>query len=117
MWDKMQVNVQTIDDETVVINLAGDMTATSEAMLKAAYQQASTETTRNIIFNFQPGYYIDSLGVMALIQIVSEARKRKQRLSVSLPDLHSQKIFRMVGLTCYTALYDNLENALMGIKH
>jgi hypothetical protein len=54
---------------------------------------------------------------MALIQIVSEARKRKQRLSVSLPDLHSQKIFRMVGLTCYTALYDNLENALMGIKH
>ena len=117
MWNKIRVTVQKIDEETIIINLAGDITSTSEAMLKAAYQQASSETIRNIIFNFQPDYYFDSLGVTALISIVSEARKKNQHLSVALPNAHSQKIFQMVGLTCYTTVYSNLEEAMTGVKH
>ncbi len=98
-----------------IIDLAGDVTTFAEEAIHKAYQDASSDGARNIIFNFREGDYINSAGIAILIGIVTEARKRDQRLLMTGLSSHFQKIFRMVGLTQYADLYPTLEDALASL--
>ncbi|RME42210.1 MAG: anti-sigma factor antagonist [Caldilineae bacterium] len=111
MNDEIKVDVQTVDDQTAIIHLAGDVTTFAEKEITEAYQAVSRNNIRNIIFNFRENDYINSAGIAILIGVVTEARKRNQRLMMAMPSSHFQKIFRMVGLTQYADIYNSLEEA------
>ena len=112
MSDDIKVDVQETNSTTAVINLAGDVTTFAEKPINEAYKQVSTTGVNNVIFNFRENDYINSAGIAILIGIVTEARKRNQRLMMAMPSTHFQKIFRMVGLTQYADIYTNLDEAL-----
>ena len=112
MSDEIQVDVQAVDGNTSVINLAGDVTTFAEKAINDAYKEVSTNGANNIIFNFRENDYINSAGIAILIGVVTEARKKNQRLIMAMPSSHFQKIFRMVGLTQYADIYSDLEEAL-----
>jgi anti-anti-sigma factor len=111
MSDEIQVDVQYIDDKTAIIHLVGDVTTFAEKDINDAYNAASNNGSSNIIFNFRENDYINSAGIAILIGVVTEARKRNQRLIMAMPSSHFQKIFRMVGLTQYADIYGSLEEA------
>lgn len=111
MSDEIQVDVQRVDDSTAIIHLAGDVTTFAEKEIRGAYKTLSNDGLNNIIFNFRENDYINSAGIAILIGVVTEARKRKQRLVMAMPSSHFQKIFRMVGLTQYADIYASLEEA------
>jgi len=112
MSDEIQVDVQAVNSNTAIINLAGDVTTFAEKAINEAYKQVSGDGASNIIFNFRENDYINSAGIAILIGVVTEARKKNQRLIMAMPSSHFQKIFRMVGLTQYADIYGNLDEAL-----
>jgi anti-anti-sigma factor len=111
---EIQVTVR-FERGATIIDLAGDVTTFAEEAINEAYQHASSDGARNIIFNFREDDYINSAGIAILIGIVTEARKRDQRLLMAGLSDHFQKIFRMVGLTQYADLYPSVEEALASI--
>lgn len=114
--DDIQVEVQNVDENIAIINLAGDVTTFAERAINDAYKEVSGDGHNNIIFNFRENDYINSAGIAILIGVVTEARKKNQRLMMAMPSSHFQKIFRMVGLTQYADIYSNLDEALNEAK-
>ena len=115
MNDDIQVTVR-FERGATIIDLAGDITTFAEEAINEAYHSASSDGAHNIIFNFREDDYINSAGIAILIGIVTEARKRDQRLLMTGLSAHFQKIFRMVGLTQYANVYPTLEEALASIE-
>ncbi|OQY45203.1 MAG: anti-anti-sigma factor [Anaerolineaceae bacterium 4572_78] len=116
MSDEIQVEVQRLNSRTAVINLAGDVTTFAEKPITGAYKQISDWGVKNVVFNFRENDYINSAGIAILIGIVTEARKRKQRLLMAMPSSHFQKIFRMVGLTQYADIHNSIDEAINSVK-
>ena len=115
MSDQIQVMVR-FEENATIIDLVGDVTTFAEEAILKAYQDASSDGARNIIFNFRENDYINSAGIAILIGVVTEARKRDQRLLMTGLSNHFQKIFRMVGLTQYADLYPTLQEALASLN-
>jgi anti-anti-sigma factor len=114
MTDEIQVTLR-FEKGATIIDLAGDVTTFAEEAIHKAYQEASSNGAQNVIFRFRESDYINSAGIAILIGIVTEARKRDQRLLMTGLSKHFQKIFRMVGLTQYADLYPSLDDALASI--
>ena len=115
MSDEIQVSVRG-EGAATIIDLAGDVTTFAEEAINQAYQSASADGAVNIIFNFRENDYINSAGIAILIGVVTEARKRDQKLLMTGLSAHFQKIFRMVGLTQYADLYSTVEEALAALN-
>jgi len=110
MSDELKVDIEKIDTATAIIHLVGDVTTFAEKALKDAYHTCDHQC-ENIIFDFRENDYINSAGIAILISVVTEARKRQQRLLIAVPSVHFQKIFHMVGLQQYTDIYSTLQEA------
>jgi anti-anti-sigma factor len=115
MSDEIQVSTREMGG-AMVIDLVGDVTTFAEEAINQAYQSASSDGATNIIFNFRENDYINSAGIAILIGVVTEARKRDQRLLITGLSAHFQKIFRMVGLTQYADIYPSVEEALASVN-
>jgi anti-anti-sigma factor len=115
MSDEIQVSTREMGG-AMIIDLIGDVTTFAEEAINQAYQSASSDGATNIIFNFRENDYINSAGIAILIGVVTEARKRDQRLLITGLSAHFQKIFRMVGLTQYADIYPSVEEALASVN-
>jgi anti-anti-sigma factor len=115
MSEEIQVSVRG-EGEATIIDLVGDVTTFAEEAINQAYQSASADGAINIVFNFRENDYINSAGIAILIGVVTEARKRDQKLLMTGLSPHFQKIFRMVGLTQYADLYPSVEDALASLN-
>ncbi len=115
MSDEIQVSIRTESGATI-IDLVGDVTTFAEEAINHAYQSASGDGATNIIFNFRENDYINSAGIAILIGVVTEARKRDQKLLMTGLSAHFQKIFRMVGLTQYADLHPSVTDALASLN-
>ena len=114
MSDEIHVSIREQNGATV-IDLVGDVTTFAEDAINHAYQSASENGASNIIFNFRENDYINSAGIAILIGVVTEARKKDQKLLMTGLSVHFQKIFRMVGLTQYADLYPSIDEALAAL--
>jgi anti-anti-sigma factor len=115
MSDEIQVSVRRENGATI-IDLVGDVTTFAEEAINQAFQSASTDGATNIILNFRENDYINSAGIAILIGVVTEARKKEQKLVMTGLSAHFQKIFRMVGLTQYADLYPTVNDALISLN-
>lgn len=100
--------------EVAIINIKGDLTAVTGESVEEAYQRISTDGAKKILLFFDKECYINSGGIAILIGMVSESIERDQVIRVAGLSEHFQKIFGMVGLTRYTAIFDSEETALEG---
>jgi anti-anti-sigma factor len=96
-------------DELAIIDLEGDVTIFAEEAISQAYQEASDGNPKNIALNFTGSQYINSAGIAVIINVVTEARKNKQRIFIVGLTPHFQKIFKMVGLAQYAQILDTEE--------
>jgi anti-anti-sigma factor len=108
-----EIRVAVHDRENAkVIDLVGDVTTFAEEAIRRAYQDVCADGAHNVVLNFHEDDYINSAGIAILINIVTEARKRDQRLIMSGLSEHFQRIFRMVGLAQYAELHTTLDEAI-----
>ena len=99
-------------NDVSIINIKGDVTATSSEAIEGAYQRISADGAKKILLYFDKDGYINSGGIAVLIGIASESAKNKQKIRITGLSSHFQKIFHMVGLTKYTEIFPSEESAL-----
>lgn len=96
----------------VIFNIQGDITSFSEPVLNKAYQEANEPYSPQIILRVENGTYINSGGIAVLIQILAQAKKNKQTVSITGLSDHFKKIFSMVGITKFSEIHNSVEDAL-----
>ena len=88
------------------------MTAVTGGSIEKAYEGMTRDGVRKILFLFDKDCYINSGGIAILIGIASASRKSGQSIRVAGLSNHFQKIFHMMGLTKYVAIFPTEEAAL-----
>ncbi len=97
-----------------VIQIGGDVTATTGETIEDAYQKATSAGAKKILLYFDKDGYINSGGIAVLIGIASESAKNNQKIRITGLSSHFQKIFHRVGLTKYTEIFPSEESAFKG---
>lgn len=100
--------------DVALIDIKGDVTATTGENIEAAYYKMSKEGAKKIVLCFDQDDYINSGGIAILIGVVTESREKGQHIGVTGLSSHFHKIFDMVGLTKYTIIFPSEEAALEG---
>jgi anti-sigma B factor antagonist len=93
-----------------VVDIRGDVTAASEDVLMAAYQEAGE--VQAIVLNFEGLDYMNSGGIGLLVTLLVRANRRSQRLlAYGLSD-HYRQIFELTRLDEAVSIHDTESAAL-----
>jgi len=95
-----------------VIDIKGDVSSTTGQPIEDAYHKVTAAGTKKILFVFAADCYINSGGIAILIGILSESKKKDQKIRMTGLTSHFQKIFAMVGLTKYAQILATEDAAL-----
>jgi anti-sigma B factor antagonist len=108
----LTMDVRKASERTSVVDIRGDVTAASEDTLMDAYNRASEDKTKAIVFNFEGLEYMNSSGIGLLVTLLVRAKRQRQSiLAYGLND-HYRQIFELTRLDDAIALYDNESDAL-----
>jgi anti-anti-sigma factor len=95
-----------------VMDIRGDITAFSEAKLNEAYRSATEQGAVCLLLKVAADAYINSGGIAVLIQILAQTKRNQQVIGFTGLSDHFKKIFAMVGITKFAAIYPSIEEAL-----
>jgi anti-anti-sigma factor len=109
--ENTDIKLQQQGDVTIM-NIRGDITSYSESIFKEAYQQALDQDARKIIFKIEKFAYINSGGIALIIQTLYKTKENKQFSAIAGVSPHFKKIFKMVGITKFAGLFDNVAEAI-----
>jgi anti-anti-sigma factor len=108
---KASVRVQ---GAAAIIDLHGEIDASGEATLNAAYAEAIAAKPALVMLNFSNVTYMNSTGIALIVGLLAQARKQKHRLvTFGLSD-HYREIFEITRLSDFMTLYASEKAALAG---
>jgi anti-sigma B factor antagonist len=106
------MDVRKPSPEASIVDIAGAVTAESEADLMDAYGDASSAETRFIVLNFSGLEYMNSGGIGLLVTLLVRANRQRQRLlAYGLSD-HYRQIFEVTRLEEAIEIHDGEDAAL-----
>ena len=112
MQQKNEIKLER-QNGTTLLHIHGDITAHSEPFINEAYKELNDQgTVQKILIQFEEEAYINSGGIAVLIQIIAQTHKNNQQIGITGLSDHFKKIFRMVGITKFSNIYNSLEDAL-----
>ncbi len=97
-----------------VIDLTGDVNASSEAALSDAYAQATDGDAASIVLNFTRADYINSSGIALIVGILAQARTRGIDVKAFGLSDHYREIFEITRLADFMTIADNEDCAVGG---
>src|SRR4051794_555163 len=93
-----------------IVDIRGDVTAGSEAVLMSAYEE--TGDAKAVVLNFSDLAYMNSGGIGLLVTLLVRANRPSQRLlAFGLSD-HYRQIFELTRLDEAVAIHDSQDAAL-----
>ena len=93
-----------------IVDIRGDVTAGSEAVLMSAYDEAGD--ARAIVLNFSDLAYMNSGGIGLLVTLLVRANRHSQQLlAFGLSD-HYRQIFELTRLDEAVGIHDTESDAL-----
>ena len=99
-------DVRELSSRASVIDLKGDVTASSEKALADAYTRASGKFTRTIVLNFSGLEYMNSGGIGMLVTLLVRANRQRQRLVAFGLNEHYRQIFELTRLDEAIGIFD-----------
>jgi anti-anti-sigma factor len=99
-------------DGAVVIDLRGDINATAEAALNAAYAEAEPAAPNSLVLNFTDVGYINSTGIALIVGVLAKARRARLPLRVYGLSPHYQEIFQITRLADFMSICADEASAL-----
>jgi anti-sigma B factor antagonist len=107
-----QFDVREVSPGARVIDIKGDITASSEDVLMDAYGRASDSDVKAIVLNFSDLDYMNSGGIGLLVTLLVRAQRQRQRvLAYGLSD-HYRQIFELTRLDEAVGIHDSEDDAL-----
>jgi anti-anti-sigma factor len=95
-----------------IIDLQGDILATSEETLNAAYAEACSQDPATILLNFGGVQYIDSNGISVIVGLLTRVRQSRRRLLAFGLSEHYLEIFRITRLDDFMRVFPDETSAL-----
>lgn len=102
----------SIDDTAPVISISGELTAEAEEELLQKYFDIPEEKRSRVIIDFKDTRYINSAGIASLINIMTRAADREDKVEFCGLSMHLKRIIDIVGLADHVAIHDTLDAAL-----
>lgn len=109
-----RMDIRKADRLTAVIDIRGDVTAASEAILMSAYEDAARQGARRLVLNFSGLEYMNSGGIGMLVTLLVRANRQNQQLAAFGLSHHYREIFELTRLDEAITIYDNEQSALAG---
>jgi anti-sigma B factor antagonist len=95
-----------------VIDLHGDIDATGEEALTAAYARASSRSPGTILLNFGDVEFMDTTGIALIVGLLAQARKVRRRLLVCGLSDHYVELFQITRLADFMRIFPDETSAL-----
>ena len=95
-----------------IIDIKGDVTASSEEVLMDAYTEASSDGAKSIVLNFEGLDYMNSSGIGLLVTLLVRAQRQGQTVSAFGLTDHYRQIFELTRLDDAITIHDTEESAL-----
>ena len=102
--------------DVTLLDIKGDVTAFSEPFLNSAYKDSISSGATKILLQFQQDAYINSGGIALLIQILAQTKRNNQKIGLTGLSEHFKKVFHMVGITRFAAIYPTQDEALKALS-
>lgn len=112
----IKIDVRKPTGEASVLDVQGEITGFAEEVLMDAYNQASQNGVKNIIFNFNDLEYMNSSGIGLLVTLLIRIQRQKQRLLAYGLNEHYQQIFELTRLDEAIGLYTDEAEALTSVE-
>jgi anti-sigma B factor antagonist len=109
-----RMDIRKADRLTAVIDIRGDVTAASEAILMSAYEDAARQGARRLVLNFSGLEYMNSGGIGMIVTLLVRANRQNQQLAAFGLSHHYREIFELTRLDEAITIYDNEQSALAG---
>jgi anti-sigma B factor antagonist len=109
-----RMDIRKADRLTAVIDIRGDVTAASEAILMSAYEEAARQGARRLVLNFSGLEYMNSGGIGMLVTLLVRANRQNQELAAFGLSHHYREIFELTRLDEAITIYDSERSALAG---
>jgi anti-sigma B factor antagonist len=109
---QVKMKVRKAGDSASIIDIEGDLTAFTEAVLMDAYNQASDGQVRAIILNFEDLEYMNSSGIGLLVTLLIRINREKQTLMTYGLSEHYRSIFQITRLDDAIAIHESEEEAV-----
>jgi anti-sigma B factor antagonist len=94
----VETNVRRVTDTIAVVDFNGQLTSAAENCLVDAYGQASSASARSIILNLTGLEYMNSSGIVLLVNLLTQMKRRRQRLFMYGVRERYQQIFALTRL-------------------
>jgi anti-sigma B factor antagonist len=94
------------------LRFEGDISSASTTAVLGSYQSLPKDTVRFLLLDFTKVDYINSSGIALVIQMLIEASRSGQSVSIFGLSQHFTKVFTMVGITKYCRIFPNETDAL-----
>jgi anti-anti-sigma factor len=105
---RREYNIKVYEgSNAVTIEILGDLTASAEKDMDAAYQKACGYNLNKIVLKFGDKSRINSAGILIVSKLVIKSRERKCDVFLTGVSKHYRKIFELVGLTKYTTIVES----------
>ena len=102
--DAFQAHVRHLPDRAI-IDLSGEINATAENGMIAAYTEAESQNPSTVDLNFTNVQYINSTGIALIVGLLARARKAHRRLVVFGLSDHYLEIFHITRLADFMTIY------------
>ena len=102
-------------DGVAVIDLIGDVNATAEDTLDAAWAVAIAEQPDAVALNFGATGYINSTGIALIVGLLAKARARGLPIRAFGLSPHYQEIFEITRLADFLAISPDEDTAIHGM--
>jgi anti-sigma B factor antagonist len=98
-----------------ILRFEGDIASTSKEAVLGTYQALPKNDVKLILLDFTKVDYINSSGIALVIQLLIEAAAASQKVVAFGLSPHFVKVFTMVGITKYAALFPTQPEALAAL--
>jgi anti-anti-sigma factor len=92
------VSMRQAFTQVYVLDLAGELTSSSDTALLNAYQKVSNDGARVVILNFSRLMYMNSSGAKVLVMLLTRVKVAGQRLFAAEMNIEYRNIFRVTQL-------------------
>ena len=97
-----------------IVDLHGELDATGEDALSAAYAEASSRSPDTILLNFGDVQFMETTGIALIVGLLAWARKVRRRLLVYGLSDHYVEIFHITRLADFMSMFPDEASALAG---
>lgn len=112
--EKVQILEAKVRHEpgAAILDLQGEINASAEGALNAAYSEAESQNPATVVLNFGDVDYINSTGIALIVGLLARARKAHRQLLVYGLSMHYEEIFEITRLADFMTIYPNETSAL-----